>query len=115
MVAVGRKIKEYRQKRGMTQEQLAEQVGLSVSYYASIEQGTSFPRLQNLIAIMNCIKASPDQIFGDVVNTANKSKASRLSDALEKLPPEEQACILSVVETMIQNAQKKQKQEDPLI
>ena len=66
--AIGKRIQEYRKKSGITQEELAEKVGLSASYYSAIERGASFPRFDNLIAIINEIGASADQIFADVIN-----------------------------------------------
>lgn len=104
--AIGRRIKEYRKKSGLTQEALAEKIGLSTSYYAAIERGASFPRFDNLIAIINAIGASADQIFTDVVDNTYETRASMLSDQIKDLSPKEQRRILHVVETMVEDAQQ---------
>ena len=38
-IAIGKKIKEYRLKNNLTQEQLAEELNLSVKYVSRIENG----------------------------------------------------------------------------
>ena len=47
-IKVGRKIKEYRRKRGLTQEQLAFEAGLHRAYIGQIERGEKNIGLQNL-------------------------------------------------------------------
>lgn len=104
--AVGRRIKEYREKSGLTQEALAEMVSLSPGYLSSVERGVGFPSVETLVAILNCIGASADEIFIDVVDNACNAKASLLSAKITDLPGNERRRILNVVETMIQDAEK---------
>lgn len=103
---IGKRIKQYRKLRGLTQDQLAEKIGVSTGYLSGIERGCSFPRFENLIQIMNVIEASPDQIFVDVVEKTYETRVSILSDELEKLSPREQKRIFTVVEAMIQEAKE---------
>lgn len=104
--AIGRRIKEYRKKTGLTQDELAEKVGLSSHYYSAIERGASFPRIEKLVAIINEIGASADQIFADVVEHAGKAQASQLWADIQGLPAEEQRRILRLMETMVQDAKE---------
>ena len=48
---LGRKIKEIREKRGMTQEELAGQAHIDVSYLAKIENGYVNTTIRYLIKI----------------------------------------------------------------
>ena len=48
---LGEQIKRCREKRGFTQEQLAEKIGVSIETISSIERGIKMPRLQNFVAI----------------------------------------------------------------
>ena len=104
--AIGKRIKEYRQKSGITQEELAERLNLSISYISSIERGESFPRFDNLISIINEIHASADQIFADVIDYTYQTKARMLSDQIKELPVKEQNRIFAVVETLINETKK---------
>lgn len=69
--AIGKRIKEYREKCGLTQEMLAEKTDLTPNYISAVERGISFPRFEKLIAIINAIGASADQIFADVKHGGN--------------------------------------------
>lgn len=104
--AIGTRIKEYREKCGLTQEALAERTELTPNYISAVERGVSFPRFEKLIAIINAIGASADQIFADVVENTAASRASMLSAEIEQLPFREQQRIFAVVETMVREAKK---------
>ena len=83
-------------------------VGLSTSYSAAIERGASFPRFDNLVAIINALGASADQIFADVIDNTYETMASILSEEIKDLPADEQRRILNLVETMVRDAKERQ-------
>ncbi len=87
---VGKRIKQRREELGMTQEQFAEKLNVSINYISTIERGASFPRYDKLIMILNALQTSADSIFCDVINYSGGFKASMLSEQLLELPPEEQ-------------------------
>ena len=101
---VGKRIKEQRERLGLTQDKFAEKLGYSTNYISTIERGASFPRYDKLIAILNGLETSADAIFCDVLDHATAFQASRLSEELDTLPPNEQKRILQVFEFMIQQA-----------
>ena len=88
----------------MTQEQLSEIIDVSPHFLSSLERGIYNIKLDTLVKILNCLDCSADEVFCDVVNKSSAITVSRLSEKLEKLPANEQAKILAVVETMINNA-----------
>ena len=98
---IGKRIKEYREKIGLTQEQFAEKTGLTTNYISTVERGASFPRCEKLITILNALEVSADAIFCDVLIHSNTYKSSSLSDELSTLSPEAQKRILQIVELMI--------------
>ena len=55
--AVGRRIKEAREKRHLTQEELAARIDISPTHVSVIERGTKIPRLDTFVAIMICAPA----------------------------------------------------------
>ena len=89
--AVGRRIKEAREKRHLTQEELAARIDISPTHVSVIERGTKIPRLDTFVAIANALEVSGDALLLDVVDHAAESQASDLSAALEGLPWEEAA------------------------
>ena len=102
--SIGLRIKHYREMRGVTQEKLAEQIGISVGFMSKIEQGAKCPSLENFIAIANALKISANEILIDVLDTGCEVKASELSERISGLPVSEQKKILAVVETMLDAA-----------
>ena len=104
---LGKRIKEYRERSGYTQDALAEVLSLTNNYISYIERGKKFPRIENLVAIMNAIGASADQIFCDVIDKTYPTRVSILSDEIEDLSSEEQQRIFAVVETLIKESKDK--------
>ena len=101
-IRIGKRIKQCRERLGMTQEQFAEKTGFTANYISTLERGASFPRCEKLIILLNALEVSADAIFCDVVEHSAKFKASQLSQAIEDLPSDAQNRILQMVELMIQ-------------
>lgn len=95
-------IKEAREKRHLTQEELAARIDISPTHVSVIERGTKIPRLDTFVAIANALEVSGDALLLDVVDHAAESQASDLSAALEGLPWEEKRRILKVVRTLME-------------
>lgn len=101
---IGRRLKECREKIGLTQEQLAEKLGVSPVYISTVERGVTFPRIDRLIALLNTLRAPADAIFCDVLDYSFDYKSSQLSKELSSLPSDDQKRILKMVKLMIQEA-----------
>ena len=61
--AVGMRIKIVRQRSGLTQDQLAEQVGLSPKYISGIERGVENPTMDILIRLAKMLGVEPYDLF----------------------------------------------------
>ena len=57
------KIKEFRKKKGLTQKQLAEKVGISRSFLGEIENGKWDIGLTLLIKISNILGVHPSKLI----------------------------------------------------
>ena len=68
---LGEQIKRCREKRGFTQEQLAEKIGVSIETISSIERGIKMPRLQNFVAIANQLGVSADELLQDELDSVS--------------------------------------------
>ena len=100
---IGKRIQEYRKKKGITQEQLSEAIGITPHYLSALERGIYNIKLETLVKILNYLNCSADQIFCDLVNMSSYVKSSDLSEKLKSLPINEQQKILNVVDTMVKN------------
>ena len=81
---LGEQIKRCREKRGFTQEQLAEKIGVSIETISSIERGIKMPRLQNFVAIANQLGVSADELLQDELDFGFIAEANALSKKLEE-------------------------------
>lgn len=61
--AVGKRIKIVRQRNGLTQEQLAEHVGLSPKYISGIERGVENPTMDILLRVAKILGVEPYDLF----------------------------------------------------
>lgn len=100
--AVGQRIKAAREKKGLTQEELAARVEISPTHVSVIERGTKIPRMDTFVAIANVLEVSADSLLVDVVDHAVESAASELSGLMENLPRKEKERILKVVSAMVE-------------
>lgn len=60
---LGKNIKYYRTKRKLTQEQLAEAVGIHDKNISKIENGNNFPSAETLTAIVNALNIDYYELF----------------------------------------------------
>lgn len=106
---IGKRIKQCRERLGLTQEQFAEKTGLTTNYISTVERGASFPRCEKLILIMNALEVSSDAIFCDVLTHTTNYQATALSKELVALSPEAQKRILQMVELMVKQEKENNK------
>lgn len=58
------KIKEYRLRKELTQQQLADRVGVDQSAVARWEKGTADPTVINLVTLAEILDCSTDALLG---------------------------------------------------
>ncbi len=58
-----KKIKHYREQKGITQEELAEAIGMAQSEISAYESGTKSPRVNVLIAIADVLGVSAAELI----------------------------------------------------
>lgn len=61
----GKRIKEQREKLGLTQEELAYDLGLSKNFLSDVERGIKCFKYDTLMKVANYFKVSLDTLFTD--------------------------------------------------
>ena len=102
--AIGRRIKAARERKGLTQEELAEEVDLSPMHVSVIERGVKLPKLETLINIANTLDVSADVLLQDVVNNQTKLCASEASELFLRLRREDQRRALAVLRSFVETS-----------
>jgi len=78
MLEFGKKIKELRQQKLLTQEQLAKRLWVTKSIISAYESGTKFPSLDMLIKLATTFNVSTDYLLGiDKKRTLDVSNLSQ--------------------------------------
>ena len=108
-IRIGKRIKQCRERLGLTQEQFAEKTGFTPNYISTLERGASFPRCEKLIILLNALEVPADAIFCDVLTHSTEYKSSFLSEQMKDLSTEAQSRILQMVELMIQQEKNNAK------
>jgi len=60
---LGENVAALRARRELTQEQLAEEVGVSARYVQSVEAGEYFPSLPTLVRLKSALRCGWEDIF----------------------------------------------------
>lgn len=101
LVRIASAMKKERAMRGMTQEQAAEYIGISVSYYVKIEGCYQQPGLDMLIRICNAFGLSLDSLL------LEKDVWAYLDDLLQGVDPEQLRNFMRLIEKLILMAESK--------
>jgi len=64
MISLGKRIREARKQAGLTQEELAERIGVSRTAISRFELGEIEPSLRNLAAMAGELNVSADRLLG---------------------------------------------------
>lgn len=100
-ITIGKRIQKIRKSKGYTQLYFSESVDLSPNYFSDIERGKSSPRIDKLVAIINALDCSADDIFQDVINCGYRVRSSQLSERIEQLTPDEKEIALAILDAFI--------------
>lgn len=81
-VTIGSKIATLRKQHGLTQEQLAEKLDISIKHCSSVERGLSCLSLEKLIEVSNLFDVSLDYLLKETYSTGNSYNC-----LCDKFPP----------------------------
>ena len=98
---IGRKIKSFRKKRGLTQAELAEKIDLSEKHISKIEASIHVPSLSAFFKIAEALEIGMEE-FGFELKTDREELIKCIFDSTD----EEIKLILSVVKCLKENLHK---------
>lgn len=96
IVESGKRIKELRQKEGMTQDSLSEKLGITKNAYQKIERGANGAKIDTLVELAEIFNISLDYIVCGKQTQTVESMISGLSE-------NQQIFILEAVSGMIKS------------
>ena len=96
---IGKKIKELRVIKGLTQEELADRAELSKGFISQVERDLTSPSISTLMDILQCLGTNLKEFFSD---EDDSQVVFKKTDYFEKTDAE----LKNTIEWIIPNAQK---------
>ena len=107
---IGKQLSNIRKKAGLTQNQLAEKMGLTQSLVSSYERGVLRLNAEMILRFSGALEVSADEI---ILKKANQLESNQIRlryikriKRLESLPENKQKSILHTLDSLIRDAEK---------
>jgi len=100
---VGQRIREYRLKKGLSQEELAHRAELHTAHLGRIERGEKNPTLESIEKIANALEISFEELFSFDVEPTNEKEPmiDKIVSYLRAMTPEEQKDVYRTVRMLM--------------
>ena len=104
--SIGKKVKQARIEKGITQEQLAEAVGVGVTHISHLETGSGTVSLKVFIGILNYLECSADELLCKEIAVARPFVENWLTELVEDCDQTEIKIIADTITTLKQSLRK---------
>lgn len=102
-IQIGQNIRQIREDTGLTQEKLADILGIGDKHVSAIERGAVGLSLPTLIRICEALSVSADRVLFGVRDNMDKRSADihLLTERLERLPDRQFEAAKNVMDTVL--------------
>ena len=100
---IGSRIKQARLAKNLTQEDLSEQLDVSVAFLSRVERGSSHINLKRLTQICKILDVSEGYVLSGTSNNSENYLDREFADLLKQCPPEKQKMIYNVVKAIVES------------
>ena len=94
---IGKRIRAERIRKSVSQSQLAEMTGLSVTHMSHIETANTKLSLPALVAIANALNVSTDAFLFDNVTAAKVIPHNQIAEVLEASTPSQTKILADII------------------
>ena len=98
---IGARIKDIRNKKGLTQEQLSEKMKINPKYLSSIERGNENPTLNTLIKLAESLEVDLSKIFSFVQIEDPEKRKSMITSLLDQADNEQLKMAFKVLSAIL--------------
>ncbi len=103
----GKRIKELRKNKKMTQEKLSELIFMDPQHYCKMENGNHFPSLKNIIKLAEILEVNLQDLF-TFENTENNKLLQKINYNITKLTTEELKFTNTTINSLLELRNKKE-------
>lgn len=93
---IGRRIRNYRKQRHLSQVFVAERIGRSPSYMSYLESGAKHPSLETLVDIINILGVSADMVLAENVRANRMVASAEFQELLADCSEQEVRILLGI-------------------
>ena len=97
---IGSRIKQARLAKNMTQEDLADQIDISVAFLSRVERGYSHINLKRLNQLCNLLDVSEGYLLNGASSSSENYLDKEFTDLIKSVSPEKQKLIYNVAKTI---------------
>jgi transcriptional regulator with XRE-family HTH domain len=98
---LGTRIKNIRNKKGLTQEQLSEKMEINPKYLSSIERGNENPTLNTLIKLSESLEVDSGEIFTHLQIEDPGERKFMITSLLDQADDEQLKLIFKVLSAIL--------------
>ena len=99
--SLGKKIREERRKKDLTQGMLADDVNITPPYIGQVERGERGVSLETLVAISNRLGVTVDYLLSDSLNNDEEYLRQLWTRLMRNRSEKEQEMIIGVVRAIV--------------
>ena len=99
-IAIGKRIKQYRTKKQLSQEDLGNVIGVTRKHLSKIEIGERAPTLDLLILIANALDISADDLLVENLNHTSSPVGQELHAILQDCNPYQKEMLIRILKFM---------------
>ena len=101
--AIGTRIQQKRKEKKLTQEQLAEKLGVSVGYVSQMERGIVKINLDRLAEIGTLLETELPYFITGTVSAQGSYLQDELSERIAKLPSQKRKFLSDIIDSLLKN------------
>ena len=98
---IGSRIKDIRNKKGLTQEQLSEKMEINPKYLSSIERGNENPTLNTLIKVSESLEVDLGEIFNFIQIQDPEERKSLITSLLDQANNEQLKLVSKILSAIL--------------
>ena len=98
---MGDRIREVRKKRNLTQEQLAEKLGVTFTYVSELERNLKMPSMPLFIRLVEELDVSADYLLRDIVSPSTLYPDKAIANKMERLTQKQKIALSALIDTYI--------------
>ena len=98
--SIGSKIRNYREAKGLSQEELASIINATERHLRNVEYGQKGLSVSMLIALTNALDITPDVLLADYLTGTNVPQNAELLALFNECNPTEKAILLDMLKRM---------------